>query len=170
MSVTDAEQQTATEEAALVEQIAAGDAGFPVSELYRRYGRRLYRYVRAEPAKGFIHHPITYLCDVGPGVSVSDPPSTSHEMWCLAGVWRWPQGSGCVVTWFVTGFPGLTKEVRRQQLTPTPGNYRHRIGQPSLTDSSGSPPPWPWQRSRQWRPSSATGTPTNSSPPTARQA
>jgi RNA polymerase sigma-70 factor, ECF subfamily len=44
MSVTDAEQQTATEEAALVEQIAAGDAGFPVSELYRRYGRRLYRY------------------------------------------------------------------------------------------------------------------------------
>lgn len=44
MSVTDAEQQTATEEAALVARIAAGDAGFPVSELYRRYGRRLYRY------------------------------------------------------------------------------------------------------------------------------
>lgn len=44
MSVTDAEQQTATEEAALVARIAAGDAGVPVSELYRRYGRRLYRY------------------------------------------------------------------------------------------------------------------------------
>ena len=42
--VTDAGDQIAAEEATLVAQIAAGDTDAPVSELYRRYGRRLYRF------------------------------------------------------------------------------------------------------------------------------
>ena len=46
MSVTDTGDQdrSAAEEAALVAQIAAGDVGVPVTELYGRYGRRLYRF------------------------------------------------------------------------------------------------------------------------------
>ena len=36
------EEPTAAEEAELVAQIAAGDVGAPVAELYRRYGRRLF--------------------------------------------------------------------------------------------------------------------------------
>ena len=42
--VTDAGDQIAAEEAKLVAQIAAGDTEAPVAELYRRYGRRLYRF------------------------------------------------------------------------------------------------------------------------------
>ena len=44
MSLTDAGDQIAAEEAKLVAQMAAGDTGAPVTELYRRYGRRLYRF------------------------------------------------------------------------------------------------------------------------------
>ena len=44
MSVTDAADWPAAEEADLVAQIAAGDVGSPVTESYRRYGRRLYRF------------------------------------------------------------------------------------------------------------------------------
>ena len=44
MSVTDAADRLAAEEADLVAQIAAGDVGAPVAELYRRYGKRLYRF------------------------------------------------------------------------------------------------------------------------------
>src|ERR1039457_1394019 len=44
VSVTDAEDRSAAEEAELVAQIAAGDAGAPVTELYHRYGRRLFRF------------------------------------------------------------------------------------------------------------------------------
>jgi RNA polymerase sigma-70 factor (ECF subfamily) len=43
VSLTDAEA-LAAQEAELVAQMAAGDAGAPVAELYRRYGRRLYRF------------------------------------------------------------------------------------------------------------------------------
>ena len=43
VSLADAGGQIAAEEARLVSQMAAGDAGAPVAELYRRYGRRLYR-------------------------------------------------------------------------------------------------------------------------------
>jgi RNA polymerase sigma-70 factor, ECF subfamily len=42
--VADAATAVATEEAGLVAQIAEGDAGDPVAELYRRYGKRLYRF------------------------------------------------------------------------------------------------------------------------------
>ena len=42
--VTNAPEAVAVEEAALVARIAAGDIGAPVAELYRRYGRRLYRF------------------------------------------------------------------------------------------------------------------------------
>jgi RNA polymerase sigma-70 factor, ECF subfamily len=42
--VTDGEDRSAAEEAELIAQIAAGEVGAPVSELYRRYGRRLYRF------------------------------------------------------------------------------------------------------------------------------
>lgn len=38
------EGQIAAEEARLVARIAAGDTGAPAAELYRRYGRRLYRF------------------------------------------------------------------------------------------------------------------------------
>ena len=44
VSVTDAEDRSAAEEAGLVAQIAAGEVEGPVAELYRRYGRRLYRF------------------------------------------------------------------------------------------------------------------------------
>ena len=44
MSVSDEEDRSAAEEAALVAQIAAGDVGAPVTELYRRYGKRLFRF------------------------------------------------------------------------------------------------------------------------------
>ena len=44
MSVTDAADWPAAEEANLVAQIAAGDVGVPVAKLYRRYGKRLYRF------------------------------------------------------------------------------------------------------------------------------
>jgi len=44
VSATDAEDQVAAEEARLVAQMAAGDVGAPVNELYRRYGQRLYRF------------------------------------------------------------------------------------------------------------------------------
>jgi RNA polymerase sigma-70 factor (ECF subfamily) len=44
VSVTNVPKAVAAEEAALVAQIAAGDIGAPVAELYRRYGRRLYRF------------------------------------------------------------------------------------------------------------------------------
>ena len=44
MSVTDAADWPATEEADLVARIAADDVGSPASELYRGYGRRLYRF------------------------------------------------------------------------------------------------------------------------------
>jgi len=44
VSVADAADWPATEETDLVAQIAAGDVGSPVSEFYRRYGRRLYRF------------------------------------------------------------------------------------------------------------------------------
>ena len=43
VAVTDAADWPAAEEADLVAQIAAGDAGSPVTEPYRRYGR-LYRF------------------------------------------------------------------------------------------------------------------------------
>jgi RNA polymerase sigma-70 factor, ECF subfamily len=42
--LTDAGDQLAAQEAELVAQIAAGDIGTPVTELYRRYGRRLFRF------------------------------------------------------------------------------------------------------------------------------
>jgi RNA polymerase sigma-70 factor, ECF subfamily len=44
MSLIDAEDRDAAEEAELVTQIAAGDIGAPMTELYRRYCRRLYRF------------------------------------------------------------------------------------------------------------------------------
>jgi RNA polymerase sigma-70 factor (ECF subfamily) len=44
VSVTDAADWPAAEEADLVAQIAAGDVGVPVAKLYRRYGKRLYRF------------------------------------------------------------------------------------------------------------------------------
>jgi RNA polymerase sigma-70 factor, ECF subfamily len=42
--VADVDDPLAHEEADLVAQIAAGDIGAPMAELYRRYARRLYRY------------------------------------------------------------------------------------------------------------------------------
>lgn len=44
LSMAGADERLAGEEADLVAQIAAGDIGEPVAELYRRYGGRLYRY------------------------------------------------------------------------------------------------------------------------------
>jgi RNA polymerase sigma-70 factor (ECF subfamily) len=44
VSVTSTEDPNAAEEADLVAQIAAGDVEAPVAELYRRYGKRLYRF------------------------------------------------------------------------------------------------------------------------------
>ncbi len=44
VSVTDAADWPAAEETSLVAQIAAGDVGVPVAKLYRRYGKRLYRF------------------------------------------------------------------------------------------------------------------------------
>lgn len=46
MSVTETADSAAVaaEEAGLVARIASGDVGAPVAELYRRYGRRLYRF------------------------------------------------------------------------------------------------------------------------------
>lgn len=44
VSLADAESQIAAEEARLVAQLAAGDTGAAVAELYRRYGKRLYRF------------------------------------------------------------------------------------------------------------------------------
>jgi len=44
VSLIDAETHNAAQEAELVAQMAAGDVGAPVAELYRRYGRRLYRF------------------------------------------------------------------------------------------------------------------------------
>jgi len=44
VSATDAATAVAAEEAGLVAQIATGDTGAPVAELYRRYGKRLYRF------------------------------------------------------------------------------------------------------------------------------
>jgi RNA polymerase sigma-70 factor, ECF subfamily len=44
VSVSDAADRPAAEEADLVAQIAAGDVGAPVAKLYRRYGKRLYRF------------------------------------------------------------------------------------------------------------------------------
>jgi RNA polymerase sigma-70 factor, ECF subfamily len=43
VSLVDVEDRLAREEAHLVAQIAAGDIGAPVEELYRRYAGRLYR-------------------------------------------------------------------------------------------------------------------------------
>jgi RNA polymerase sigma-70 factor (ECF subfamily) len=44
VSVPGAADRLAAEEADLVAQIAAGDTGVPVAELYRRYAKRLYRF------------------------------------------------------------------------------------------------------------------------------
>jgi RNA polymerase sigma-70 factor (ECF subfamily) len=44
VSVSGAADRLAAEEADLVAQIAAGDTGAPMAELYRRYERRLYRF------------------------------------------------------------------------------------------------------------------------------
>jgi RNA polymerase sigma-70 factor, ECF subfamily len=44
VSVTDAADRPAAEEASFVAQIAAGDVGAPVAKLYRRYGKQLYRF------------------------------------------------------------------------------------------------------------------------------
>jgi hypothetical protein len=44
MLVIDAEDRSAAEEAELVAQIAAGEIEAPMTELYRRYSRRLYRF------------------------------------------------------------------------------------------------------------------------------
>jgi RNA polymerase sigma-70 factor, ECF subfamily len=44
VSSTDAVDRLAAEEADLVAQIATGNVGPPVAELYRRYGKRLYRF------------------------------------------------------------------------------------------------------------------------------
>jgi RNA polymerase sigma-70 factor (ECF subfamily) len=44
VSVTDAQGQIAAEEARLVAQLAAGDTGTSLPELYRLYGKRLYRF------------------------------------------------------------------------------------------------------------------------------
>jgi RNA polymerase sigma-70 factor, ECF subfamily len=44
MSLVDAEDRGAAEEAELVAQVAAGDIGAPMAELYRRYSKRLYRF------------------------------------------------------------------------------------------------------------------------------
>jgi RNA polymerase sigma-70 factor, ECF subfamily len=43
-SVTGTEERTAAEEAGLVAQIATGEVEPPLGELYRRYGKRLYRF------------------------------------------------------------------------------------------------------------------------------
>lgn len=43
-SLADSERQIAVEEARLVAQLTAGDAAAPLAELYRRYGKRLYRF------------------------------------------------------------------------------------------------------------------------------
>jgi RNA polymerase sigma-70 factor, ECF subfamily len=42
MSLVDAEERSPAEEAGLVAQIAAGDVEVPMTELYRRYSKRLY--------------------------------------------------------------------------------------------------------------------------------
>jgi DNA-directed RNA polymerase specialized sigma24 family protein len=44
MALAGAEGQIAAEEARLLARIAAGEVGAPAAELYRRYGRRLYRF------------------------------------------------------------------------------------------------------------------------------
>lgn len=44
MSVAEADDPLAYEDADLVARIAAGDVGAPMAELYRRYNARLYRY------------------------------------------------------------------------------------------------------------------------------
>ena len=44
MPVAGVDDQAAREEAGLVAQVAAGDTGAPMTELYRRYAGRLYRY------------------------------------------------------------------------------------------------------------------------------
>jgi RNA polymerase sigma-70 factor, ECF subfamily len=44
VSVTEADDPLADEDADLLAQIAAGDVGAPMAELYRRYAARLYRY------------------------------------------------------------------------------------------------------------------------------
>jgi RNA polymerase sigma-70 factor (ECF subfamily) len=44
VSVTGAADRLAAEEAGLVAEIAAGDLETPVAELYRRYGKRLFRF------------------------------------------------------------------------------------------------------------------------------
>ena len=44
VSVAEADDPLAYEDADLVAQIAAGDIGAPMAELYRRYNARLYRY------------------------------------------------------------------------------------------------------------------------------
>ena len=44
MALAGTEGQLAAEEARLIARIAAGETGAPVAELYRRYGRRLYRF------------------------------------------------------------------------------------------------------------------------------
>lgn len=44
VAVTGTEDRIAAEEANLVAQIAAGDVEVPVAELYRKYGKRLYRF------------------------------------------------------------------------------------------------------------------------------
>jgi len=44
VSVTDAADWPAAEEASFVAQIAAGDVGAPVAKLYRKYGKQLYRF------------------------------------------------------------------------------------------------------------------------------
>ena len=44
MSEVDTRGHIAVEEANLVAQMAAGDVGAPIAELYRRYGRLLYRF------------------------------------------------------------------------------------------------------------------------------
>jgi RNA polymerase sigma factor (sigma-70 family) len=48
MSASQTEEQIVADEIQLLGQIAAGDAGAPMAELYRRYGRRLFRFGMTE--------------------------------------------------------------------------------------------------------------------------
>jgi RNA polymerase sigma-70 factor, ECF subfamily len=115
---TGAEGQGATEEAELVAQMAAGDVGAPVAELYRRYAQLLYRFgIRA-------------LGDSGSAEELVQ--ETFVRLWRTAG--RFDAHKGNVQAYLFVIARGVAVDLRRRDSSRLPPADELDLPQPDKVD------------------------------------
>lgn len=98
MSMAGVDDPLAHEEADLVAQIAAGDTGAPMAELYRRYAGRLYRYG------------LQALGDAGPAEEMVQ--ECFVRLWRTAG--RFDAARGSVATYLIVIGRSVAADVRKR--------------------------------------------------------